>query len=83
MSEQDEKVSNYEAALKAEAKRVTRCFQPYGSEARANHAASHRLGHRQRQATGEFFYTHPARPGTAYPTRSAAARAAVAQSDRP
>jgi hypothetical protein len=60
-------------ALKAEAKKVVRCFQPYSSDQRANHAASHRLGHRRRQAVGEFFYAHPAIPDRAYPTRGAAA----------
>jgi len=71
-------VSNYETALKAEAKRVTRCFQQYSSETRANHAASFRLGYQQRQRDGEFFYVHPAVPNRAFPTRGAAARAALA-----
>ena len=35
-------LTNYEIALKAEAKRVVRGFQPYASEQRANHAASPR-----------------------------------------
>ena len=69
--------TNYEIALKAEAKRVARCFNAYSSEARANHAASHRLGHRQRASTGDFYYTHPSFPTTAFATRGAAARAAV------
>lgn len=69
--------TNYEIALKAEAKKVTRCFHAYSPEQRANHAASHRLGHRQRASTGEFFYVHPAFPNTAFSTRGAAARAAV------
>ena len=71
--------TNYEIALKAEAKRVTRCFNAYSSEARANHAASHRLGHRQRVSTGDYFYVHPAFPATAFNTRGAAARAALAE----
>lgn len=70
--------TNYEAALKAEAKKVVRCFQSYSSEQRANHAASFRLGHRQREAVGHFFYTHPDVPGVAFDTRGAAARAALA-----
>ena len=65
--------SNYDTALKAEAKKVVRCFQPYSSETRANHAASFRLGHRQREAIGEYFYVHPAMPNTAFPTRKMAA----------
>lgn len=69
--------SNYETALKIETKKVTRCFHAYSSECRANHAASHRLGYQQRRATGEFFYVHPAFPNTAFPTRCAAAKAAL------
>lgn len=68
---------NYEAALKAEAKRVIRNFMPYTSEQRANHAASHRLGYRQRRAEGEFFYTHPDVAGVCFTTRGQAARAAL------
>ncbi len=70
--------SNYEAALKIEAKKVTRCFHAYSSECRASHAASHRLGYQQRQHTGEFYYVHPAIPNVAFPTRGAAARRALA-----
>ena len=69
--------SNFETAIKAERKKVFRCFQPYSSETRANHASSHRLGHRQRESVGEFFYTHPAIPNRAFLTRKAAAIAAV------
>lgn len=70
-------LTNYETALKAETKRVVRNFQGYDSETRAMHAASHRLGHRQREAVGEFFYTHPDVPGCAFPTRKAAAQAGL------
>ena len=69
--------SNFEAALKAERKNVVRCFHAYDSTTRANHAASFRLGHRQREAVGEFFYTHPAIPNRAFQTRKAAALAAI------
>lgn len=69
--------SNFEAALKAEAKRVVRCFQHFTSEQRANHAASHRLGFRQRESVGRFFYTHPDVPGLAFDRRGDAARAAL------
>jgi hypothetical protein len=72
-------VSNYEAALKAEAKRVVRCFQRYTSDMRANHAASHRLGYLQRGAVGEFFYIHPDAPGIAFRKRFDAARHVVEQ----
>lgn len=64
---------NYEIALKAEARRVIRCFQRFTHEQRADMAASHRLGHRQREAIGEPFYMHPDIPNNAFPTRRAAA----------
>lgn len=38
---------------------AVRNFQRYDSTTRAMHAASHRLGYRQRAAVGQFFYTHP------------------------
>jgi hypothetical protein len=63
--------------LAAEARRVVRHFQRFTPEQRADHASSGRLGHRQRQAVGEFFYVHPDLPGRAFPTRRAAARAAL------
>lgn len=69
--------SNFDIAYDAERKRVVRCFHRYDSETRANHAASFRLGHRQREAVGEFFYTHPDIPNRAFPTRKAAAMAAL------
>jgi hypothetical protein len=75
--------SNYEAAMKAESKRVTRCFHQYDSETRALHAASFRLGYQKRRAVGEFFYIHPDFPTTAFPTRAAAARAALSKADTP
>lgn len=51
-------------------------FQKYSSEDRANRAASHRMHFRQKQAVGEFFWTHPFVPGIAFPTRKAALKAA-------
>lgn len=63
--------------LAAERKRVERHTQRYTSEQRATHAAAHTLGPRQRQATGENFYTHPDLPNSAFSTRDEAARAAV------
>lgn len=68
---------NFEVAYKAERKRVVRCFHAYDSETRANHAASFRLGHRQRESLGEFFYTHPDVPNRAFPTCKAAALAGM------
>jgi hypothetical protein len=75
--------TNYEEALKAEAKKVVRNLQRYTSEQRADRAASHRMGHRQRESTGEYFYSHPAIPGIAYPTRTAAAQEALRRADLP
>lgn len=63
------------AALKDERKRVVRHCQRYTSEQRANLAASHRAGHRQKQAVGEYFYTHPDVPRVAFDTRQRAALA--------
>lgn len=74
-------LTNYEAAIRAERKRVVRCFHAFTSEQRANLAASHRLGHRQRAAIGQFFYVHPGFPGTAFATRKAAVMAALAHWD--
>lgn len=70
-------------ALDAARKRVVRHFQRYTPEQRADRAASHRLGHTQRHAVGEYFYTHPDVPGLAYPTRTAAAHAALQRGGTP
>ncbi len=69
--------ANYTAALKAETKRVVRCFHAYSSETRTMHAASFRLGPQQGKAVGEFFYVHPDVPGIAFETRKRAAVAAL------
>jgi hypothetical protein len=63
--------------LAREKKRVTRHFQRYSPEERARHAASHRLGPRQKTSAGSYFFTHPELPGRAYASRGEAARAAV------
>ncbi len=56
---------------------VVRSFQLYTSEERADLASSHRLGHRQKKATGEFFYTVPSHlPSVCFPTRAEAVRVA-------
>lgn len=57
---------------KAEARKVTRCWMRYDSSTIANLRSSHRLGHRQRQAIGEYFYVHEDRPNVAFPTRKSA-----------
>ena len=68
---------NFKIALKAEMKKVIRCFQQYNSETRANHAASRRLGYQQRRRTGEYFFVHPDVPKIAFPTRTSAAEYAL------
>lgn len=73
----DTTLTNYEAAYKAERKRVVRCFHRHSSETRANLAASHRLGYQQRQSAGDFFYVHPDCPNIAFQTVKAAAIAAL------
>lgn len=49
-----------------------RNFHQYDSETRSMHAASHRLGHRQRNAVGETWYSHPMCGNIAFPTAKAA-----------
>lgn len=57
--------------------KLVRHFQQYSSDVRADRAASFRLGHVQRQAIGEVFWTHPSVPGVAFKTRKAAIQAAA------
>ena len=52
--------------------KVTRIFQRFTHLERAERAASHRLGHRQRYADGEYFYVRQDIPGIAFRTRKAA-----------
>jgi hypothetical protein len=47
---------------------AVRHYQAYDHLSRADRAASHRLGHRQRHAPGEFFYTHQLLPDVCFPT---------------
>jgi hypothetical protein len=65
--------------LAAQMRRVERRFQRYTSQQRADRAASHRLGHRQRQAVGEWFYVHPDVPDLAFDNRRSAAREAISR----
>jgi hypothetical protein len=69
--------SNYDTALKAEAKKVIRCFQRYTSDQVA--ALYARTGRPSRDALdrGHFFYVHPAVPGVAFDKRLDAARAGI------
>lgn len=67
-------LSNFEVAVKAEAKKVIRCWQKYTSEQRSDLAAA---SLKYKAAWGEFYYVHPAVPGKAFPRRKDAARAAV------
>lgn len=55
---------------------ATRCFQRYTSEQRATIRSSHRAGHRQREAVGEFYYVHEMVPGVGFPTAKAATQRA-------
>lgn len=57
---------------------ATRCFERYTHEQRATHAASHRLGRRQQEAVGEFYYTHEMLPGQAFPSAKGATTMAFA-----
>lgn len=57
---------------------ATRCFERYTSEQRANHAASFRLGRRQREAVGEHYYVHEMVPDIAFPTAKMATTRAYA-----
>lgn len=61
---------------------ATRCFQRFTHEQRSDMRASHRLGFRQRERVGEFFWTHPYCPDVCFPTRDAARRAAIARMSR-
>lgn len=65
---------NYSAALKAEAKRVIRCWQRYDHEQRALMAS---VNLKYRSPNGEFYYVHPDVPGRAFPKRRHAALAAM------
>lgn len=58
--------------------KATRCYEHFSSEQRANLRASHRLGSQQRQADGEFYYTHPMVPNRAFRSAGDATRAAYA-----
>lgn len=55
-----------------------RIFMRYTPEQRADHASSHRLGRRQREAVGEFFYEHDMIPDRAFPTAKTATTRAYA-----
>ena len=47
---------------------ATRNFDKFTAEQCANHASSHKMGFRQRQAVGQFFYTHKLCPSIAFDT---------------
>lgn len=57
---------------------ATRCFQRHSSETRAMMASSFRLGRRQRQSVGEYFYTHAMIPDRAFSSAGLATTAAHA-----
>ncbi|WP_423383512.1 hypothetical protein [Burkholderia sp. LMG 32019] len=58
---------------------AVRVFQRYATVQRATRAASHRLTTNQRNAVGEFFYTHVHVPGIGFPTRKAAEQTGYAR----
>jgi hypothetical protein len=69
--------SNYDVALKAEAKKVTRCFHHYDTDQIA--LLYSRQGNPSRDALnrGVFFYIHPEIPNVAFSKRFDAAREAL------
>jgi hypothetical protein len=69
--------SNYETALKAEMKKVIRCFHRHDTDAIA--ILRSRRGRPCQEALdgGVFFYSHPSVPGIAFRTRSQAAEYAM------
>ncbi len=69
--------TNFEVALKAEMRRVQRHYYQFDAETTTRLRAAERRN-RRRSTEGEFYYTHPDLPGLAFPTRSAAAREALA-----
>jgi hypothetical protein len=71
-------MSNYETALKAERRKVVRCFNHYTTDQMANLAWNSR-GRLRRHATGEFYYTHPDVPGIIFRTRGQAAEYALSR----
>lgn len=70
-------MTNFDTALKEEAKKVVRVFHQFNTDQRATHAASRSLGYRQRKAEGQFFYMHPAFPKKGFSTRKQAAMAGL------
>lgn len=55
---------------------IVRCFQKYTHLERADMAASHRLGYRQRQANGRYYYITTHRPDVGFDTQGQAVAAA-------
>lgn len=47
---------------------ITRSFQKYTSEQRANRMASPRMSNTQKEKNGEYFYTNEREPNIAYST---------------
>jgi hypothetical protein len=73
-----DRLSNYETALRSEAKRVIRVFRAFTVPERCNLGWGRR-GRRERHADGQFFYAHPDVPHVGFHSRSDAARAALAK----
>ena len=73
-----EPASETQPTIEEEAAKVRRVWQRYSHEERANVRDSWRLGIRQREALGQYYYVHPALPDRAYRSRKQAALAALA-----
>lgn len=71
-------LSNYDTALRAEAKKVTRCFHHYDTDQNALLGARHQTRNSVKALNrGEFFYVHPDIPGIAFSKRFIAAAEAL------
>lgn len=62
---------------------ITRCFERFTSEVRADHAASFRLGPKQRYRMGDFYYVASSIPDRAFDTRKKAVEASLAPTHPP
>lgn len=70
-------LSNYDAALKAEAKKVVRIFHHYDTNQISLLLSRRGKPSRDALNRGVFFYTHPDLPNVGFTTRNDAAHAAL------
>ena len=61
---------------------ISRVFERYTHDERALLASSHRVGYRQRESKGEFFWVTELVPGIAFPSRGRAIAAAETELDK-